>query len=164
MKFLFISQNPLTTYSHCFPVSEYIEICPELYLGVGQATFVLHATQWNDSANQQIFTHKTLNNCIQTIAMSIKIVEGVYYCTHLQIKLTVVSTEAYHCSIVFLDIIHRPVFLFKTQHFRDWILSLTSGRSLLSWVQLVELIMSKNSIIVLIYHHQRLLDLTYHNV
>jgi hypothetical protein len=32
--------------------------------------------------------------------------------------------------VVFLDIIHGPVFLFKTQRFRDWILSESSGKTL----------------------------------
>jgi hypothetical protein len=35
--------------------------------------------------------------------------------------------------IVFLDIIHCLVFYLK--HFRDWILSPSSGNSLLSWAQ-----------------------------
>jgi hypothetical protein len=43
--------------------------------------------------------------------------------------------------IEFLDIIHHPVFLFKTQCFRDWILSPSSGKSLLSLAQSSELVL-----------------------
>jgi hypothetical protein len=42
--------------------------------------------------------------------------------------------------IVFLDIIHRPIFLLKTQCFGDWKLSPSSGESLLSWTQPTELV------------------------
>jgi hypothetical protein len=44
-----------------------------------------------------------------------------------------------HTIIVFLDIIHHGVFYLK-QHFRDWILPLSSGKNLgtssINWVQL----------------------------
>jgi hypothetical protein len=39
---------------------------------------------------------------------------------------------------VFPDITYHPVFLIKTQHFEDWILSPFSGKSLLSWAQWTE--------------------------
>jgi hypothetical protein len=42
--------------------------------------------------------------------------------------------------IAFLDILCRPVFLFKTQHFYDSNLSSSSNKSFLSWAQSVELI------------------------
>jgi hypothetical protein len=38
-----------------------------------------------------------------------------------------------------LDIIHRRVFIYK-QRFGDWILSPSSGKSLLSWAQSIELV------------------------
>jgi hypothetical protein len=40
--------------------------------------------------------------------------------------------------IEFLDIIYRHVLLLKTRRFGDWILSPSSGKSLLSWAQSIE--------------------------
>jgi hypothetical protein len=43
--------------------------------------------------------------------------------------------------IVFLDIIHRPVFFYlKHTTFRNWVLSPSSGEILLSWAQSIELV------------------------
>jgi hypothetical protein len=45
---------------------------------------------------------------------------------------------------MFLNIIHRPVFIYehshKTQRFGDWILSPSSGKNLLTWAQSIELV------------------------
>jgi hypothetical protein len=38
--------------------------------------------------------------------------------------------------LCFLDNIHRPVFLFKTQRFGDWILSPSSTTDSIDWAQL----------------------------
>jgi hypothetical protein len=44
---------------------------------------------------------------------------------------------------VFVDIIHHPV-LYLKQRFGDWILSLSSGKNLLSWAQSVKLVFLQN--------------------
>jgi hypothetical protein len=51
-------------------------------------------------------------------------------------------------NIVFLDVIQPPVSIWNTQRFGDWILSPSSGESLLSWVSSIDLVPTYG------HHHQ----------
>jgi hypothetical protein len=57
--------------------------------------------------------------------------QSLSFCLNELVRLTI---------IVFLDIIHRPVFYLKPQHFADWILSPSSGGTYSSWTQSIELV------------------------
>jgi hypothetical protein len=122
------------------------------------------------SGNQRLVFYLYMRNYLQCLCA-----QFLHFTSHLTFRSLYAYVTYINTIIELLTIIHRHCLLFRMKSFGDWILSPSSGRSLLSWVRMQDgdsiqspklFILNrknrtmdnvqKNSIIVLIHRRHRL--------